>query len=110
MIEPRDVVVGALGASAALTGLVLVFLGIIIASYQSYAGNAPASVIRPYRIAGAALFSTFGLGLATITLCIVWLALGGPVWLYGWTVGLFVFQLVAVFLAAGWTTRMVLWP
>ena len=110
MIESKDVVVGALGASAALTGLVLVFLGIIIAAYQSYAGNAPASVIRPYRIAGTALFSTFGLGLATITLCIVWLALGGPVWLYGWTVGLFVFQLLAVFLAAGWTTRMVLWP
>ena len=109
MIESKDVVVGALGASAALTGLVLVFLGIIIASYQSYAGNAPASVTRPYRIAGAALFSTFSLGLVTITLCIVWLALGGPAWLYGWTLALFVLELVAVFVAAGWTTRMVLW-
>jgi hypothetical protein len=110
MIESKDVVVGALGASAALTGLVLVFLGIVIASYQSYAGNAPASVTRPYRVAGAALFSTFSLGLVTITLCIVWLALGGPAWLYGWTVALFVLQLVAVFFAAGWATRMVLWP
>ena len=109
MIESRDVVLGALGASAALTGLVLVFLGIIIASYQSYAGNAPASVVRPFRVAGVALFTTFGLGLVTVTLCLVWLALGGPAWLYGWTVALFVLQLVTVFLAAGWATRMVLW-
>lgn len=101
---------GALGAAAALAGLVLVFLGIIIASYQSYAGNAPASVVRPYRIAGIALFGTFGLSLVTVALCIVWLALGGPPWLYGWTVGFFVVQLVAAFVAAGWTTRMVLWP
>jgi hypothetical protein len=108
MIESRDVVLGALGAAAGLGGLVLVFLGIIIAAYQSYAGNAPQSVVRPFRVAGAALFGTFGFSLTTVALCIVWLALGGPSWLYGWTVGFFIAQLVAVFLAAGWTTRMVL--
>jgi len=110
VIEPKDVVVVALGAAAALGGLVLVFLGIVIAAYQSYAGNAPQAVVRPYRIAGATLFGTFGFSLATVTLCIAWLALGGPSWLYGWTLGFFIVQLVAVFLAAGWTTRMVLWP
>ncbi len=110
MIESKDVVLGALGAAAALAGLVLVFLGIIIAAYQSYAGNAPASVVRPYRIAGVALFGTFSLSLVTVALCMAWLALGGPHWLYGWTVGFFVLQLVAAFVAAGWTTRMVLWP
>ena len=31
-------------------------------------------------------------------------------WLYGLTLAVFVIQLVVVFLAAGWTTRMVLWP
>jgi hypothetical protein len=110
MIEPKDVVVGALGVAAALAGFVLVFLGIMIGAFQSYAGNAPAAVVRPYRIAGAALFGTFALSLLTVTLCIVWLALGGPSWLYGWTVGLVLLQLVAVFAAAGWTTRKVLWP
>ena len=35
MVEPKDIVIAILGASAALGGLVLVFLGIIIASYQS---------------------------------------------------------------------------
>jgi len=110
MIESKDVVLGALGAAAALAGLVLVFLGIIIATYQSYAGNAPAGVVRPYRIAGVALFGTFGLSLVTVVLCMAWLASGGPPWLYGWIIGVFVLQLVSAFVAAGWTTRMVLWP
>lgn len=110
MIESKDVVLGALGASAALAGFVLVFLGIIIATYQSYAGNAPPSVVRPYRIAGITTFSTFGLSLVTVALCLVWLVSGGPTWLYGLTIAFFVVQMFAVFLAAGWTTRMVLWP
>jgi len=110
MIEARDVVIGALGVAAALSGFVLVFLGIIIAAYQSYSGNAPASVVRPFKIAGTMLFSTFGIGLAAVTLCLSWLALGGPTWLYGWTVAFLILQLVAVFVAAGWVTRMVLWP
>jgi hypothetical protein len=43
-----------------------------------------------------------------VAACLGWLALGGPSSLYGWMIGLFVLQLLAVFLAAGWTTRMVL--
>jgi hypothetical protein len=109
MIESKDVVLGTLGSSAALAGFDLVFLGIVIAAYQSYAGNAPASVVRPFRIAGIGLFGTFGISLVTVALSLTWLVLGGPGWLYGFTVGFFVLQLIAVFLAAGWTTRMVLW-
>jgi hypothetical protein len=110
MIEPKDVILGAMGAAAALAGFVLVFLGIVIAAYQSYAGNAPASVVRPYRTAGITLFATFGLSLVTVTLCLLWLVSVGPPWLYGLTLAAFVVQMIAVFLAAGWTTRMVLWP
>ena len=109
MIESKDVVLGTLGSSAALAGFDLVFLGIVIAAYQSYAGNAPPAVVRPYRIAGIGLFGTFGISLVTVALSLTWLVLGGPGWLYGFTVGFFVLQLIAVFVAAGWTTRMVLW-
>jgi hypothetical protein len=109
LIEPRDVVLALLGSSAALAGFVLVFLGVIIASYQSYAGSVPAQVVSPYRRTGAALFGTFGYSLITVALCLTWLALGGPSALYGWTIGLFLVQLVAVFVAAGWAARMVLW-
>ena len=109
MIESKDVVLGTLGSSAALAGFDLVFLGIVIAAYQSYAGNAPLAVVRPFRIAGIGLFGTFGISLVTVALSLTWLVLGGPGWLYGFTVGFFALQLVAVLLAAGWTTRMVLW-
>jgi hypothetical protein len=109
MIEPKDVILALLGASAGLAGFVLVFLGVIIATYQSYAGNAPAPVVRPFRTTGGVLFGAFGYSLVTVTVCLVWLVLGGPSPLYGWAIGLFVVQLAAVFMAAGWTTRMVLW-
>ena len=109
MIEHKDVVLAILGVSGALTGFVLVFLGVMIASFQSFGGNVPAPVVRPYRTTGGVLFGAFGYSLVTVATCLAWLAFGGPAALYGWTIGLFVVQLVAVFLAAGWATRMVLW-
>jgi hypothetical protein len=108
MIESKDVVIGVLGAAAALGGLVLVFLGIVIAAYQSYPGGVPAQVVTPYRVGGGALFGAFALSIVTVATCVVWLVMGGPSGLYGWTIGLFGAQLIAVLLSAGWTTRMVL--
>lgn len=109
MIEPKDVVVAILGSSAALGGFVLVFLGIVIASYQSYPGGVPEQVVRPYRMTGSALLGAFGLSLVTVAVSLTWLVNGGIPWLYGWTIGLFALQLVVVFAAAAWATRMVLY-
>ena len=109
MIEPKDVVVAILGASAALAGFVLVFLGIVIAAYQSYSGGVPAPVVHPFRTAGTALLGTFAVSLVTVAISLMWLSNGGPIGLYGWAIGLFAVQLVAVFASAAWATRMVLW-
>ena len=109
MIEPKDVVVAILGASAALAGFELVFLGIIIAAYQSYSGGVPERVVQPYRTTGSALLGTFGLSLVTVAISLLWLLNGGSPGLYGWTIGLFALQLIAVFGSAAWATRMVLW-
>ena len=109
LVEPKDVVVAILGAAAALAGFVLVFLGIIIASYQSYPGGVPDPVVRPYRISGAALLGTFGLSLVTVAVSLLWLINGGSVALFDWSIALFAALLVAVFLAAALATRMVLW-
>ena len=98
-----------LGSSAALAGFVLVFLGVIIASYQSYSGGVAEEVVRPYRGSGAALLGSFALSLITVAVSLLWLINGGPVGLYDWAVSLFAVQLVAVFGSAVWTTRMVLW-
>jgi uncharacterized membrane protein len=109
LIVEKDVVLAILGASAALAGFVLVFLGIIIASYQSFSGAVPEQVVEPYRRLGGTLLGAFGLCLSTALVCLVWLVDGGPNEAYGVTVGLFVLELVAVFGAALWATRMVLW-
>ncbi|MHB8613103.1 MAG: hypothetical protein ACYDAL_11835 [Candidatus Dormibacteraceae bacterium] len=45
LIAEKDVVLAILGASAALAGFVLVFLDVIVASYQSYSGGVPGEVI-----------------------------------------------------------------
>ena len=109
LIAEKDVVLAILGASAALAGFVLVFLGVIIASYQSYSGGVPAQVVEPYRTVGRILLGAFGLCLLAVFVCLVWLVGGGPDGAYGATVGLFVAELVAVFAAAIWATRTVLW-
>ena len=109
MIEPKDIVVAILGSSAALAGFVLVFLGVVIASYQSYSGGIPEEVVRPYRTSGAVLLGAFGLGLITVAISLLWLINGGSTALYDWAIGLFTVQLVVVFASAAWTTRTVLW-
>lgn len=109
LIAEKDVVLAILGASAALAGFVLVFLGVIIASYQSYPGGVPAQVVDPYRTVGGILLGTFGLCLLAVFICLVWLVGGGPDQACGATVGLFVTELVAVLAAAIWATRKVLW-
>ena len=109
MIEPKDIVIAILGSSAALGGFVLVFLGVVIASYQSYPGGVPAGVVRPYRISGTALLATFALSLVTVAVSLLWLINGGPSPLYDWAIALFAILLIAVFGAAVWATRMVLW-
>ena len=109
MVEPKDALIAILGASAALGGFVLVFLGIIIASYQSYSGGVPDQVVQPYRTTGTALLGPFGLSLVTVAICLLWLINGGSPGLYGWAIGLFALELIAVFASAAWATRMVLW-
>ncbi|MGH7762544.1 MAG: hypothetical protein ACREOY_14205 [Candidatus Dormibacteraceae bacterium] len=109
MIVEKDVVLAMLGASAALAGFVLVFLGIIIASYQSYSGGVPEQVVRPYRTVGGILLGTFAWCLIAVLVCLAWLVGGGPDAAYGATVGLFVVEVFAVFAAALGATRMVLW-
>jgi hypothetical protein len=109
MVEPKDVVIAILGASAALGGFVLVFLGIVITSYQSYEGAVADQVIRPYRTSGSALLGAFGICLITVAVSLIWLINGGSIGLYDLAIALFALELIAVFGTALWSTRMVLW-
>ena len=109
MIEPKDVVIAILGASAAFAGFTLVFLGIVITSYESYSGGVADHVLRPYRLSGTVLLGVFAVCLITVAVSLLWLVNGGSTGLYDTSIALFALELVVVFGGALWATRMVLW-
>jgi hypothetical protein len=71
--EPKDVIIGILGASGALAGLLLVFSGFVFAQAASFPENTPDAVIARYTRAGRlALWPFLGSLIITI-LAVVWL-------------------------------------
>ena len=110
MVEHRDVVLAVVGASAGLSGLVLVFLGLVMAAYGGLAGDTPKSVKRPLRRTGWAIMLAFGVGMACVATATCWLiGLQENRPLYVSTVALFFVQLSALVAAALWTMRELLW-
>ena len=109
-VEHKDVVLAALGASAALAGLVLVFLGLVVGAYGGLAGDTPKSVKAPLRRTGLVVLTPFVLAVACMAASTAWLVLSGRgEGLYVATVALFVVQLAAIVGAALWTLRELLW-
>ena len=96
------------GAAAGLAGLLLVFLGVTISAFQSYAGDAPPAVTAGWRRAGAWILGAFLLGLVTVAIALVWL-LSPSRALRDVSVVLFSVELAATALAAIVTARAVLW-
>ena len=64
--ERMDVVPAVFGAAAGLAGLLLVFLGVSISAFQSFAGDAPAAATAGYRRAGSWILSAFLVALADV--------------------------------------------
>lgn len=79
---PKDVVVSVFAASAGVAGLVLVFLGILIATIGGYPGGTSDTALQPYRRAAWASVGVFGASLATVALSLAWLAATHAYWLY----------------------------
>src|SRR6266508_4226986 len=103
-VASKDVVIAALGASAALAGFVLVFLGVVITGLSSFPPETVRLVRRRYlRMAGISV-AAFLLSLVTVALGIVWLAYGQSGEIYHWTIWLFFAQLALVFVVGVVTT------
>jgi hypothetical protein len=101
----NEAVIAAAGASAALAGLILVFLGVVIAGYQAYPGGTPKRLLKPYRRIAVAILAVFALSLACAGLSLAWLVTGGgggP--LYPAVFGTFFASLIAIFVVAVETT------
>jgi hypothetical protein len=100
----KDVVTAALGADAALGGLLLVFLGVVLAGYGSFAGDVPAGVLSRYRTAAGAIVAVFAVSLLGAAVAVAWLATGGDSGaLYVLVLIACFLELIAVFVAAVYT-------
>ncbi len=98
--HPEDVVVAILGASAGAGGLVLVFVGILVATIAGYPGGTSRATLRPYRAGAWAAVGVFGVSLATVALSVVWLAVSDARSLYVLTVAMFFVLLVILMVLA----------
>jgi hypothetical protein len=97
-----DVVSAALGASTGLAGLILVFLGVVIGRYDEILPGTSKRVRARFAGPTTCLFGTFVLGLVTSGLCFGWLAIGGGHCWYVSIIVLFLIQLGATAVGAGY--------
>ena len=100
--EAKDVVVATLGASAALGGLVLVFLGIVIASYGTLPADAPKSVRDRARRRAWPILAAFLVTMASVALGVVWLDAPGGHTLYQANFFVFLVEIGAIVGLAIW--------
>jgi hypothetical protein len=103
-----NVVPAVFGAAAGLAGLLLVFLGVSMSAFQSFAGDAPAAATARFRRAGAWILGAFLLGLVAVAVSFSWLLSPGRA-LRDAAVVLFAVELAATATAAIVTVRTVLW-
>jgi hypothetical protein len=109
MVAHQDVIITVLGAAAGLAGLVLVFLGIVVSTYQSYPGDMPADVRSGMRQDSILTLVPFTLGVVCVCLTTAWLLTKNNQDLYIAALAAFIVQLASLLLAAGLVTRRVLW-
>jgi hypothetical protein len=98
-------VLATLGATTALAGFTLVFLGVIITRYEETVPGASKRVRGQFSGPAAGLLGAFMLGLLTVGISFAWLVAGGGHGFYVLVVALFVLQLLSTALASGYVTR-----
>lgn len=109
-VEHRDVVLAVVGISAGLAGLALVFLGLVVSTYQSFVAPTPDTVLARYRLVVGVVLAAFAVGLACVVVATLWLlSLTDHQALYVATVGLFAAQLVSLLVATVFTVSRLVW-
>jgi hypothetical protein len=102
-------VVAFTGASAALAGLVLVFLGVLITTYQELLGRENIDqTLKRLKNAARGTLCMFGVSLASVVIDVAWLTAPGGDCFYRAAVVVFFVQLAVVAVGAAWTTLGVL--
>jgi hypothetical protein len=109
MVAHQDVIVTVLGAAAGLAGLVLVFLGIVVSTFQSYNAVDAATVLPGFRRDAKVILGSFALGLVCVGLSVAWLLTRNNQGLYIAAIVTFIGQILLLMVAAGLVTKRVLW-
>lgn len=109
MVGHQDVVIAVLGAAAGLAGLVLVFLGIVVTTFQSYNAVDAATVLPGFRRDAKVTLGSFASGLVSVGLSTAWLLTRNNEGLYIAAIVTFGVQLLLLVVAAGLVTKRVLW-
>jgi hypothetical protein len=104
----KDTVVAIVGASAALAGLVLVFMGILVTSFQSLLGNVRETTLDRFKTATWMSLAVFALALASMVLGVTWLVADGGHSFYLVIVVAFFVQVGALAVVAAYVTARVL--
>jgi hypothetical protein len=107
-VSHKDVVIALLGASATLTGLILVFVGLVVGAYLALPGDTPATLKTKLRWTSGLTLVPFGLGLIQVGAATAWLLFQGEC-LYRLTVWLFVATVVALAGAAFFAWGRLMW-
>ena len=105
---PKDVVIATMGASAALGGLVLVFLGLVITAYQALPRDTPKVVRDKRRKPVWPVLGLFVLCVTSIALGFWWLEADGNSALYAANNAFFAAELAGIVLVAGCTAKQML--
>ena len=108
IVGRKDVVIGVLGATAALSGLVLVFLGVLVTTYQTLLGRVRDVTLERFRRAAFVALAVFLTGLVSVTVSTSWLALGAGRAFYAVALVLFFLELAALAVVAVYATVWVL--
>jgi hypothetical protein len=109
MVAHQDVIVTVLGAAAGLAGLVLVFLGIVVSTFQGYNPVDAMTVLPGFRRDSKVILGSFGLGLVCVVLSVAWLLTRNNQGLYIAAIVTFIGQILLLIVAAGLVTKRVLW-
>jgi hypothetical protein len=105
----EDVVIAVTGASAAIAGLVLVFLGVLVTSYQQLLGSSVSvKTLARFKRASWLALGVFVVSLIALTLSTSWLAVGGGKCFYVATLVFFFLELGVLALVALYSTIFVL--
>lgn len=103
----KDVVITLAGASAALAGLVLVFLGMVVSTIQGFDADTPKSVLTPHKRSFIVSLVTFFVTVWGLCLDVAWLVNPGGHALYIFALVLFGAAIFGIGTVAGALTLTV---